>query len=256
MTYRRDRVPQLLDKIDDKAVPGYWISEKSVAFDGVDEYANIGNQSEIAFERTDPFSVSLWVKTTQSSTGYMMAKGAATGNARGWSVRITLGKVYLNLISVVTTSHLQAQTTSVTVNNGAWHHICITYSGNSSTSGVTIYVDDSSAALTSNVNTLSSTTLSIASATIGSREGGDSPYGGNIDEVTVWDKELSSSEASEIYNSGAPAHSLLHSAIANLVGYWKMGDEDTFPTLTDSSVSSNDATMINMLANDIESDAP
>lgn len=257
MTYTRSRLPQLLGKIDAKATPGYWISEKSVAFDGVDEYANIGNQAEIAFERTDPFSVSLWVKTVQSTTGYMVAKGGGTAPARGWSARITLGKVYLNLINTAGTNHLQARTTSVTINDGGWHHICITYSGNSSTSGVTIYVDDVSAALTSVVNSLSATTLSTASATIGSREGGDSPYGGNIDEVTIWDKELSDAEVSEIWNNGTPTLSTLHTAVASLVGYWKMGDDDdTYPTLVDYSVSVNNATMINMESSDIEEDSP
>jgi len=257
MNYRRLRVPQLLGKIDEKAAPGFWISEKSVAFDGADEYANIGNQAELAFERNEPFSVSFWVKTVQSTTGYIIAKGASTSPARGWSIRITLGKVYFNLISTVSTSHLQARATSVTVNDGNWHHVCITYSGNSSTSGVKFYIDNVLADKTSVVNTLSATTLSTASATIGSREGGGSPYGGNIDEPTVWDKELSISEISEIWNSGAPKLSTLHTAVTNLVGYWKMGeDDDVFPTLNDYSVSGNNATMINMESSDIEGDAP
>jgi hypothetical protein len=257
MIYRRSRLPIGLDKVDPKAVPGYWISEKSVSFNAVDEYCDIGNQAELAFERTEPFSVSLWVKTVQSATAYMIAKSFATGTVRGWSVRITNGLVYFNLISTVSTSHLQARTTSATVNNGAWRHICITYSGNSSTSGVNFYIDNSLVAKTSTVNTLSSTTLSTASATIGSREGGDSPYGGNIDEPSVWDKELSSGEVSEIYNSGSPALLTLHTAAANLVGYWKMGDDDdVYPTLFDYSVSGNDATMINMSSGNIEEDAP
>jgi len=72
----------------------------------------------------------------------------------------------------------------------------------------------------------------------------------------VWNKELSLAEVTEIYNGGAPTNLLAHSAAANLVGWLRMGDGDTFPTLTDNSTGGNDGTMTNMEAGDIVNDAP
>ena len=43
--------------------------------------------------------------------------------------------------------------------------------------------------------------------------------------LTIWDKELSSSEVNELYNSGAPLHVGTHSAYANCVGWWSFQDD-------------------------------
>ena len=45
--------------------------------------------------------------------------------------------------------------------------------------------------------------------------------------LTIWDKELSSSEVTELYNSGAPLHVGTHSAYANCVGWWPFQDDGT-----------------------------
>ena len=42
----------------------------------------------------------------------------------------------------------------------------------------------------------------------------------------------------------------------NIQAYWRMGDGDTFPTILDNSSNSNNATMTNMDAGDIEEDTP
>ena len=84
----------------------------------------------------------------------------------------------------------------------------------------------------------------------------ESYYNGSMDEVSVWNKELTSGEVSEAYNSGSPTNLASHSATANLVGWWRMGDGDTFPTLTDNSTNSNDGTMTQMESGDIQSDSP
>ena len=80
-------------------------------------------------------------------------------------------------------------------------------------------------------------------------------WGGNVDEVSIWSSALSLAEVQEIYNSGDPTDLSNHSATAKLEHWWKMGDDDTFPTTTDSK-GSNDGTMQNMDAGDIVEDAP
>ena len=74
-------------------------------------------------------------------------------------------------------------------------------------------------------------------------------------EPSMWNKELSASEVTEIYNAGKPADISKHSASADLISWWRMGDGDTFPTITDQ-VASNDGTMTNAEASDIEEDVP
>ncbi|MCP4595012.1 LamG domain-containing protein, partial [Neptuniibacter sp.] len=80
-------------------------------------------------------------------------------------------------------------------------------------------------------------------------------FDGNIDEISIWNEALSSSEVTELYNSGSPDNLADHSTYSNLVSWWRMGDDDTYPTLKDNK-GSNDGTMTNMEFGDIEADIP
>jgi hypothetical protein len=46
-------------------------------------------------------------------------------------------------------------------------------------------------------------------------------------DITIWNKTLSASEVTELYNSGEPEDVLDHSAVDNLVGYWKFEGNGT-----------------------------
>ncbi len=59
-----------------------------------------------------------------------------------------------------------------------------------------------------------------------------------------------------VYGGGAPPDLTDASAPSNLVGYWRMGDGATFPTIPDDSTNSNDGTMTNMEATDLVGGAP
>lgn len=48
---------------------------------------------------------------------------------------------------------------------------------------------------------------------------------GKVDEITYWDKELTVSEITELYNSGVATNPRNHSAAANLISYWQMGEK-------------------------------
>ena len=82
---------------------------------------------------------------------------------------------------------------------------------------------------------------------ISCRNGTADRYAGNIDEVAIFNSELSAANAATIYNSGLPASLSSFSPL----GWWRMGEGDTYPTLTDSGSGSNDGTMTNMLSGDI-----
>ncbi len=73
----------------------------------------------------------------------------------------------------------------------------------------------------------------------------------------VWNKAFTQAEVDELYdtNAGKPMNPNLHSAAANLTHYYRSGNGDTYPTITDNKGSSN-GTMTNMEAGDFVSDAP
>jgi len=73
-----------------------------------------------------------------------------------------------------------------------------------------------------------------------------------IDEFAIWDSDQSSNVAS-IYNSGSPHDLSLLGTAPN--HWWRTGDGDTYPTVSDN-IGSVDFTMNNMTAADIVNDVP
>ena len=142
-----------------------------------------------------------------------------------------------------------------------WHHIVVTYDDDSTSNNPTFYVNGASITVTETTSPLgtysSDTSIDLA---IGNNEGLTNTLSGNVDEVSIWNTVLSESAIAQLYNSGKPKDirtgNFKHLFDSNCKGYWRMGEGDTYPTITDNSSSNNDGTMTNMTSSDIEADTP
>ena len=76
-----------------------------------------------------------------------------------------------------------------------------------------------------------------------------------IDEVAVYKDALTAGEVTTIYNAGTPNDLSGLASYGDNDSWYRMGDDDTFPTLTDNT-SSNNATMTNMTIGNIVNDTP
>lgn len=222
-------------------------------------YVNMG--SALDFERTDTFSMSCWFKTT-AATGAIIARRGGSAAFKGWEFNNTSGQLGINLSSNnVTGNRLVARTTLSTFNDGVWHNYICTYDGSSSTSGVLMIVDGVNVAVTSTIDNLTADISNDVNGNIASRNNGENPWGGNLDEISLWDKVLTLAEAQEIYNSGNPDNLSTHSASANLLNWWRMGD-DPLDDATGGAGNIQDqvgginGTPVNTDAGDIEADVP
>lgn len=232
---------------------------KSVQFDGVDERVDFGTNTDFRFDRLTPFSVSGWIKfgtvlSVQSVFGNM---GLST-SPRGWRVNAGVNSqktIGLHLSASSSNQIVVHSTTAYT--DGLWHNFVITYSGSGLASGVTIYVDGAAVAKTVTADSLTNTTVTANNLrAASSADATPSQYfSGSLDELAIWNKELNTSEVTEIYSSGNPSNLSGHSAVANLLHWYRMGDGDTFPTIQDK-IGLNNGTCINMEALDIQEDAP
>jgi hypothetical protein len=227
----------------------------SLLFDGVDEYVTMGNVTELSFERTDAFSISFWFKSTSTVEQYIVGKTAAAPAYTGYLVYLvgSVGTIRVQLVADVGSSNYLQKTTVASYNDGAWHHVVIAYNGSSKAVGVSIYVDGVQVSTTDNLDALSSSIATTAAFEVGDASAATSPFVGQVKDVAVYDKELFAVEVVEIHQGGAL---LSLPTSSGLLGYWRLGDGDTFPTATDSSVSGNDGTMTNMESADIVNDAP
>ena len=198
---------------------------KSILLDGVDDYVDCGNDASLQI--TNTLSISAWVKTTDTNYIGIYGKGNSVAQADTYFRMQNTGviRTFLNNNTINVTG-------TTAINDGNWHHVMFVYVPSTS---MTIYVDGSQDA---------QNTTSIPSAINNNYSnvyiGQFQKWLGNIDEVAVWNSDQSAN-VSTIYNGGVP------NDISSLspLSWWRMGDGDTAPTLTDNGSGGNNGTMTN-----------
>ena len=149
--------------------------------------------------------------------------------------------------------------------DGNWYHIVVTFDGSSNglleatPYTLKIYIDGSEVSTTSSTFSqgggVADTDGPIEPVYVGfgRNPSGFHLRGSRIDEFGYWNQELTSSQVSNVYNSGSPTDLTIFTPAPAHV--YRMGDGDTFPTIEDR-VGNADQTMTNMAASDFVNDTP
>jgi len=223
-------------------------SNRSVDFDGVNDYVDLGDNNDFSFgdgSTDSAFSISAWIYRDGTTNDGIVAKDASSN--REWAFYIYSGTLRMVLFDNSSGGYI-GRRYGTTITNGEWHHVAATYDGGGAASDIKLYLNGTQ--VDNQGNSSGSYTAMEnkgAEVRIGSKESDPLYFDGNIDEVAIFGSELSSGNVTTIYNSGTPNDI---SALSPL-GWWKMGDGDTFATLTDNGSGSNDGTMTNMASDDI-----
>lgn len=172
-------------------------------FDGTSGmYFSRANASLTGLKNTGDQTISLWAYFTNGSpasgTFYAMVSLEATSAP---AYNIGYGNEGGTLrFQYVTSSGGGSQTAgrvSYTLSSGTWYHIVFTYK--SSTSGIEVFINGTS------VGTATASAVKTADGNfqIGKTSGFGNTMYGRLDEVNVWSRVLTSSEITQLYNSGS-----------------------------------------------------
>ena len=216
----------------------------SIDLDGIDATINIGaTPSNLRFNRLDTFSISAWVKVDTTQNNVIVANQLAPStNYRGYYLAVnTSNKVIVILRSTLSDRLIYTSTT--TLSNSVWYHIVFTYDGTATTTGGNIYINNSLDTLT-RTGTLTGTMESTDPLYLGSRDDSDNWFSGHLDEISIFNTELSASDVSTIYGTGVPNDI---SSISGLVSWWRF-EEGSGLTATDSGTGGNNGTLDNAVA--------
>ena len=146
---------------------------------------------------TDSFSVLTWVKSSSWSNGtYSILDGNVSSCANyAYGLGIASGKVDVGMWDLCVGGYDLPGTT--TLNTGTWYLIGFTYNGSSKL--VTIYVNGV-------VDTTGTSTQGGGTGPsefyIGEQSGGAAPYNGLVDELQIFNAELTQPQVQAIYNAG------------------------------------------------------
>ncbi len=93
------------------------------------------------FERTMPFSVSIWINPGEE-TGLIIhrTQAALDAGSRGWELALDHGHLIGQLAHMWPENSIRIQTTA-TIPLGEWTHIAMTYDGSSRAEGLRLYID-------------------------------------------------------------------------------------------------------------------
>ena len=182
------------------------IRNGAIQFDGLSDV-----ETDADFDPPSICTVALWYRSGATPTSNERLLGA-TGN---WEIRTDAsGVIYCDLAG---SDGGTFSTGSSAMSTGKWRHLVAMY--NTVNDTYKLYIDgelDSSGAFTCSDEI-------AARLTIGSRTGSSERFNGAIDDVRIYNYELSSSEVGELYG---------------LIGHWKL-DEISGGTAADSSLVNN-----------------
>jgi hypothetical protein len=222
---------------------------------GTTKLINFGDVLDWAWDA--PRSYSWWVKTTAAVARPMIAKHGA-GTPGGYNIYANnTGTLVATMQNVFPTEDLLVES-ALKLNNGAWRHLCITWSGvNHDASDMKMYFDGAIDAGAHAVrDNLTANPITAGNFVLGNYTSGAVNFVGKMDEVGVYDAELSAAEVVWVRNGGKPRSLNDTGGPAGLVAYWRMGDHDTFPDVVDHSGSGFDGVMENMSAGQFVADVP
>jgi hypothetical protein len=173
-------------------------------FDGNDDYITLFNHNN-----DQDFSISVWVNIDDlSSRREILSNDTDNGAPRGFQFSIdTDGSV-----DFFDGNTLFAGTASKVTTAGGWFHIVLTY--NNTTGALKTYINNvTDQDTTANINAVTK------QLTVGVRSVSDkvNDMDGQICELGIWNKVLSSQEIADLYNSGS-GQTMISSAIKSFNG--------------------------------------
>jgi hypothetical protein len=244
VTYKREMTGDLPEYIR-FIVPGDGIFDSrgvkshSLSFDGVDDYVSVTNNLAGSYTA---FTISTWVKVDDygdNDPDFILDVGTS-GNGRRINLSISTNGFNASLEGVGSNIFDVYASSSNTTD---WQHVVFNWSG---TDYARIFINGTQAAETTDISSGTLTLESGDSFNIGKRFSGAHYFPGDIDEMSIWNEALTSSEITALYNTGAgldaSSNSGNYTSSSNLIAYWKM-DEGTGTTLSDATSNGNDGTI-------------
>lgn len=198
-------------------------------FDGVDNYVSINNSTVYA-PMNAPFAASAWVYQTAFTDNYPVILRLRSDDTEPWFIIFSnqSGLLGLSVGNAGSFASIKTDTSAASL-VGAWRHVTVSYNGQGSStmSNFSLYLDG---VLQTNVAG-SAYSTNTQGTSIGYDKSGNE-LDGKIDEVRIYNRTLSPSEARQLY-SWAPGP----------IGHWKMDENTGTTTTNDSSGNGNTGTM-------------
>lgn len=207
-----------LTYLNDGVLSYYGTNTKALDFDGSNDYVSVAHSSDLSISGV--MSITAWVNADSLSGFPMFVSKRASSSGHAYQFYSTGNKLNYNNGTI-------AQSTG-TISTATWTHVGVTFDG---AGGVTFYINGASAGTGSVATTNPTNTQQVD---LGKAYNGNY-FNGKMDEVAIFNAELSATQISNIYNNKVYPQS-------DIVSFWRFEDDAT------DSVGSNDGTLNNFVS--------
>ena len=178
----------------------------SIDFDGVNDYVYAADNDN--FDLTGELSISAWyycIDSDQSNYNSICAHRSDPTPYCNYQLYLFTGTGYISFYSRQngTTNYNEIISTTAPTTS-AWHHVVVTIDASKN---IAIYHDGSSvhtATMTYDLGVTAGNRLAMGRPGASNGGGTSEFFDGKISQCTIWNKELTSSEVTTLYNSGSP----------------------------------------------------
>ncbi len=219
-----------------------------------------------SLSRTTAMSFVGWIKgATPSGTKCIVGKYDTNGNNRSYLVT-NIQVSPFDKMEVRLSGNGQNQaggqfkqySGSIAILDGNWHQVAYTWGSSTlkmyvdgvEDTGVTKDFDDSFSALFDTTADFYVGAQFTGPATVGAK------FDGNLDEYSLWSVALSAGEIAAIYNGGTPISLTASAQYANLVSWWRFGENADNATTVFDLRGTNNLTGTNLVSGDFSSSVP
>ena len=206
---------------DEEATP--FINQYSLEFDGSNSHATIG--TDTLFNSTSAFSASFWLNLDTFAGTYPYVASFKSDLTQPFIIGVSQANNYQGIYFGIPTNTVDLSTKSTDISNalvGSWHHFCVTYNGNGvgTDSNYKVYYDGDT-----NPKPLYGTQGfgSVTNTSYLARASSGYYLDGKLDEISIYNSELTPSNVESLYNGGTAGVDLNLSGL-NPLAWWRMGD--------------------------------
>ncbi|HLM60049.1 MAG TPA: LamG domain-containing protein, partial [Pyrinomonadaceae bacterium] len=170
---------------------------QAMSFDGVDDYFSVPNSS--ALDITGDLTIEGWIYPTSSDRGRIVSKQTLAGGLVNYVLEINNGKIYFLGTDGNAALYVFASPQSVPLNQ--WSHVAFTMNA-SNVSFVVNGIAESISGTNLGARPVTDGPVYIGASRYNGTPNGHTFFSGRIDELSLYNRILTTAELQEIYNAG------------------------------------------------------
>ena len=202
---------------------------------------NAGEIRDFKFE--DSFSFGAWTRAPRKYGGAaIIAKMDEGKSHRGWDLYHQNGQLAVHIIDSWPDNALKVRTSKPVVKENEWQHVFATYDGSKKPEGVRIYVNGELQETETEMNTLQENAAldTKTPLKIGQRSSGAVYDDARVQDVRIYDKQLSAEEAKAVMDSGGdyiktlialPTEERTEAQAGSLLNHYLVNEDEQWPGL-------------------------